>query len=140
MPNKIRSSKTRQAAIRAGYRSGLEERIASHLDDLKVKYTFEEMKIKFEQPAKIRTYTPDFVLPNGIIVESKGRFTSEDRKKHELIKKQHPEMDIRFVFQNSNAKLRKGSPTTYAMWCDKRGFLYAEKLIPEDWIKEERKK
>lgn len=81
-------------------------------------------------------YTPDFVLPNGIIIETKGLFSSEDRRKHRNIQKQHPEKDIRFVFSNSRAKLRKGSTTTYGDWCDRHGFLYADRLIPTGWINE----
>ena len=76
------------------------------------------------------------ILSNGIIVESKGRFVTADRKKHLLIKKQHPTLDIRFVFSNSKAKINKGSKTTYGDWCDKHGFLYADKLIPEEWLYE----
>ena len=64
---------------------------------------------------EIRTYTPDFELPNGIIIESKGRFVAADRKKHLLVQKQHPELDIRFVFSNSKAKISKGSKTTLCM-------------------------
>ena len=45
-------------------------------------------------------YIPDFVLDNGIIIETKGLFTSEDRRKHIEVQKQHPELDIRFVFTN----------------------------------------
>ena len=33
------------------------------------------------------TYTPDFVLPNGVIIETKGRFVAADRRKHLEIKK-----------------------------------------------------
>jgi len=34
--------------------------------------------------------------------------------------------------------LRRGSPTTYAMWCDKHGIKWADfrKGIPQEWIKE----
>jgi hypothetical protein len=125
----------RQRAIKAGYRSGLEETIALQLTSLKVPVLYETQKIKYEVN-EIRSYTPDWVLPNGIIIESKGRFVAADRKKHLLIKKQHKELDIRFVFSNSRAKIVKGSKTTYGDWCDKHGFLYADKLIPEEWIKE----
>jgi len=59
--------------------------------------------------------------------------------KHLSIKKQHPSLDIRFVFSNSNAKLRKGSKSTYADWCQKHGFLYADKDVPDDWLKEKKK-
>ena len=92
------------------------------------------MKITYEVPAKEHTYTPDFLLKrSGVIVETKGIFTPEDRQKHLYVKAQHPEHDIRFVFQNPNAPIYKGSKTTYAMWCDKHGFKYAAKLIPLEW-------
>ena len=118
-----------------GYRSGLEDRISEQLKSLSVPFKYEEFKIKYEVHEN-RTYTPDFELPNGIIVESKGRFVAADRKKHLLVKKQRPELDIRFVFSNSKAKINKGSKTTYGDWCDKNGYLYADKLIPEGWIVE----
>ena len=50
-------------------------------------------------------YKPDFVLPNGIIIETKGQFLSSDRTKHKLIAKQNPLLDIRFVFSNPNTKI-----------------------------------
>ena len=122
--------------IKNGYRSGLEEKVSKQLEDLGVDYEYEKLKITYEVHEN-RTYTPDFkILANGIIIETKGRFVTADRKKHLLIKKQHPEIDIRFVFSNSNAKLQKKSPTSYADWCDKNGFLYADKLIPQEWLDE----
>lgn len=128
-------SKVRQRALKAGYRSGLEETIALQLTSLSVPVMYETEKIKYEVN-EVRSYTPDFLLPNGIIIESKGRFVAADRKKHLLIQKQHIFLDIRFVFSNSKAKLTKGSKTTYGDWCKQHGFLYADKLIPEEWIKE----
>lgn len=125
----------RARAVKNGYRSGLEEDIAKELEVKGVAYEYEAFSIKYEVN-EARRYTPDFRLPNGIIIESKGRFTASDRKKHLLVQKQHPEYDIRFVFSNSKAKLNKGSKTTYADWCLKHGFQFADKHIPEDWIKE----
>ena len=90
------------------------------------------MKIKYDV-SETRTYTPDFILPNGIIVETKGRFVAADRKKHLLIQKQF-DYDIRFVFQNARAKLFKGAKSTYSQWCDKHGFLWAQGSIPEEWL------
>ena len=124
---------TTRQAIKHGYRSGLEERVSKELEEAGVKYEYETQKIKY-RVEEDRTYTPDFILPNGIIVETKGRFTTADRKKHLLIQKQYPKHDIRFVFQNSRAKLYKGAKTTYAQWCDKHGFLYADKSIQEEWL------
>jgi hypothetical protein len=129
----------RSQAIKAGYRSGLEEDLAVNLSERGIKFTYEEVKIKWLD-SKERTYTPDFELPNGIIIETKGRFVSSDRRKHKEIKKQYPDKDIRFVFSNSRAKLYKGAKSTYGEWCDKHGFLYSDKVIPDEWIDEEKKK
>lgn len=128
----------RARAIKHGYRSGLEETIAGQLDQHNVPYEYEDKKntVRYVKPATNHTYLPDFKLPNGIIVETKGRFVLADRKKHELIKKQHPELDIRFVFSNSNAKISKKSKTTYGTWCEKLGIPYADKTIPLEWLQE----
>ena len=122
--------------IKHGYRSGLEEKVSKQLQELGVEYEYEKFKIAYSVN-EMRKYTPDFkILSNGIIVETKGRFLPADRKKHLLVKEQHPELDIRFVFSNSNAKLQKKSPTSYANWCDKNGFKWADKLIPQEWLDE----
>lgn len=118
------------------YRSGLEEKIAAQLEAAGIPVAFEQYKLKYMVPAREATYTPDFVLRNGIIIESKGIFDVEDRKKHLLIKEQYPELDIRFVFSSSRSKLYKGSKTSYAEWCEKCGFQFADKLIPAAWLRE----
>lgn len=126
----------KQVGLKYGFRSGLEEAIANRLTSKGVGFSFEELVINYTKPAKPARYTPDFVLENGIIIESKGRFLTEDRQKHLLVKAQHPEYDIRFVFSNSKTKISKRSATTYGMWCEKHGFLYADKDIPDAWLKE----
>ena len=123
---------TTRQAIKHGWRSGLEERVAKELSESGIKYEYESMKIRYDV-SETRTYTPDFILPNGIIVETKGRFVAADRKKHLLIQKQF-DYDIRFVFQNARAKLFKGAKSTYSQWCDKHGFLWAQGSIPEEWL------
>ena len=119
------------------YRSGLEKKVGESLKQQKIKAKYETLKIKYIKPATPHMYTPDFILPNGIIIEVKGLFNSSDRKKHILVKDQHPDLDIRFVFSNSKSKLYKKSKSTYRDWCIKHGFLYADKDIPQEWIKEE---
>lgn len=128
------------APIEKGFRSGLEETIAKQLNDAGIPVVFEEYSISYVIPASDHIYTPDFVLDNGIIIEGKGLFESDDRKKHLLIKAQYPHLDIRFVFSNPSQKLYKGAKSTYADWCDKYGFKYAKKFIPNDWLKEKSKK
>ena len=55
------------------------------------------------------------------------------------VKKQHPKLDIRFVFTNSKSKLQKGAKTSYASWCEKYGFKYCDRIVPEKWLKEKKK-
>lgn len=121
------------------FRSGLEDKNAKHMDKNGFEYDFEKFKINYTVPARQATYNPDFVLRNGIIVECKGIFETTDRQKHLLIREQHPEADIRLVFSNSKSKIYKGSPTSYADWCNKHGILFADKLIPLAWLKENQK-
>ena len=121
------------------FRSGLEERVAKQLKDLKVKYEYETETITYTKPEEKGRYTPDFILDNGIYVETKGQFVTSDRKKHKLIKKQYGDkFDIRFVFSNPNARIGKKSKTTYADWCERYGFKYAAKDIPQSWIDEKK--
>ena len=122
-------------AKKYGYRSGLEYKLSLYLKKKKCEYSYESIKIEWEDLA-YRTYTPDFILNNGIIIETKGRFLAIDRRKHLAIQKQHPNLDIRFVFTNSRARLSKGAKSTYAQWCIKHGFRYYDRIIPEDWLKE----
>lgn len=96
---------------------------------------YEKLTIEYEVH-ETRRYTPDWQLPNGIVIESKGRFLPTDRKKHLKVKVQHPHLDIRFVFQRSKNPITKGSKTTYADWCDKHGFKWADKDVPDSWINE----
>ena len=127
------TSERRRHAIKNGYRSGLEDDIAKDLKDRGVNFEYEKLKVQW-QLFENKTYTPDFKLPNGIIIESKGRFVQADRKKHLIIQDQHPFLDIRFVFSNSRSKLYKGAKSTYGDWCNKHGFLYADKRIPDEWL------
>ena len=130
----IKKSNTRWVARKHGFKSGLEDKVSAQIKDRGIEVEYEKEIVSYTIPASEHTYHPDFKLPNGIIVETKGRFVPDDRKKHVLIKKQHPELDIRFVFTNSKNKINKTSKTTYADWCIKNGFKYADKIIPDDWF------
>ena len=116
------------------YRSQFEANFARNLRERKIASLYEQDTIQYIP--KPRTYTPDFYIKEGdFYVETKGRFFATDRTKHLLIKEQHPDIDIRFVFLNAKNKLDKRSRTTYAQWCEKNGFLYSEKRMPEEWMK-----
>jgi len=117
------------------YRSGLEEEAAAFLKTRQKKVEYEKLKIEWED-LKYRTYTPDFELDNGIIIETKGIFSAADRRKHIEIQRQHPNLDIRFVFSNAQAKLYKGAKSRYSDWCEQKGFKWAHRVIPEEWLLE----
>jgi hypothetical protein len=133
--------------LEKAYRSGLEKNIATQLEALNIAFEYEQLKIEYVVPERKAKYTPDFKV-GTIVIESKGafgygpnRFSGGDpvkeRQKLILIKQQHPELDLRIVFQRASTKIRKGSPTSYAMWADEHGFKWADKgTIPPEWIKE----
>jgi hypothetical protein len=119
-----------------GFRSGLEKRVGDQIKEVTGQpAAYEQEKIEYVWPSYKSRYTPDFKLPNGVYIETKGRFTADDRQKHRLIKEQRPELDIRFVFSNSNTYISKKSKTTYADWCRQYGFTFADKLIPTNWFR-----
>jgi len=131
----VKKTKARRRHNYRRYRSGLEEQVADYLKHHQKEVRYELLKIQWED-LRYRTYTPDFQLDNGIFIESKGLFDNEDRRKHIAIREQHPELDIRLVFSNAQAKLYKGSKTRYCGWCEKHGFKWAHRVIPLEWLLE----
>lgn len=124
---------------KAAYRNPLELGVAEQLDAGGVEFSYESIKLPVHYEF-VSNYTPDFIPKHGpIILESKGFFHNsvEDRKKLVLVKKQHPGLDIRLVFQKASTPIRKGSKTTYGDWATKEGFLWSDKgIVPAAWIRE----
>ena len=117
-----------------GFRSNFELEIANQLVRKKIIYEYEKYSIDYIRES---VYTPDFFLKDyGFYIEVKGQFVASDRGKHLLIRKQHPKIDIRFLFLNANNKLYKGSKTTYGRWCDRYDIKWCEKFIPKEWLDE----
>ena len=115
-----------------GKRSGYESRLSAAILREDPEATYESFRIPYiKKPA---TYTPDYFLSNGVIIEAKGWFTSEDRTKHLLVQKQHPPLDIRFVFENAHAMATE--KLTCAEWAEKHGFKWAHKSVPRGWYLE----
>ena len=117
------------------FRSKSEKKANDFLKDKKVSFKFEPYYVKYMW-IEDKKYLPDFVLDSGIILEVKGRFTLDDRKKHLFLRESNPDLDVRFVFDNPNTKLYKGAKSTYADWCSKQGFLFCKlsDVIPEGLI------
>ena len=124
------------AGKKHGFRSGLEDRFIQELEEYGLDPNYEAKKFEYIIPESKHNYTPDFPLSPHIVIETKGRWVVEDRQKMLLIKEQYPEIDFRIVFYNANQKIKKGSKTTYAMWCDKHGIKWANKTIPPEWVEE----
>ena len=126
---------------RGKFRSKSEEIVYNYLLDLNIRVRYEEDKINYTW-LEYKTYVPDFILPNGIILEVKGRFVLEDRKKHLFIQEQKPDLDIRFIFDNPNNKLYKNGKMTYGKWCEKHDFLYCKRKdgIPDEWLNGRKRK
>lgn len=132
---KAKKLTSKQVGLTYGFRSGLEEIIAQQLKQAGIDPKFETLKLPY-RVEKNHTYTPDFPVGKRIIIETKGRFQTADRMKMLEVKKQHPEYEFRFVFNNSKARISKVSATTYGKWCEKNGFKYADKAVPQEWIEE----
>lgn len=96
---------------------------------------YETLRLKYTIPG---TYTPDFVLPNGIIIEAKGKLDAGTCRKMRAVKTAHPQLDIRFVFMRAGNPLRKGSKMKYWQWAEHYGFPWSEGTIPIEWYKEKK--
>ena len=108
-----------------------------------VSFAYEEYALKYVQE---HTYTPDFVLPNGILVEAKDgegsklkpSLDAKARGKMIRIKKQYPELDIRFVFRTDAMLHSLGKKCS--TWCKEHGFPYhIGTSIPDKWVHEKGK-
>lgn len=119
--------------IKHGYRSGLEKKILADVEDHAITPNYEATRLEYVIPETRHTYTPDFHLSPHILIETKGRWTVDDRLKMLYLVEQHPELDFRMVFQNANQKIKKGSKTSYADYCEKHNIKWANKVIPDEW-------
>lgn len=137
MPRFKRKKITKDSAgVKHGFRSGLEESFIKTLEDYNIKPNYESREFVYTVPESRHKYTPDFPVSPHIVIETKGRWVLEDRQKMLLVIEQYPEIDFRIVFYNANQKIKKGSKTSYGMWCDKHNIKWANKSIPAEWLKD----
>lgn len=119
------------------YRSWLEADVAEQLRKSQAEIRYEEENLFYSIPATPHRYIPDFILPNGIVVEVKGRWTSHDRRKMGYVIEQNPDRDIRMLFAADN-KISRTSRTRYSDWCEKRDIKYAiGRAVPAEWLEED---
>ena len=114
------------------FRSKLEEKVASLLKELGVSYEYESTQVPYVIQ---HNYTPDFLLPNHVYLETKGYWDAADRRKVLAVKRNNPDIDLRMVFQSPYNTISKKSKTTYAKWCDKHDIPWtAYHEIPLEWL------
>lgn len=105
------------------------------LNETNTNWGYESQKISYTIPESKHVYTPDFIFENGILGEGKGFISDHaERYKYILVKQQHPEIDLRFIFDNPN-KLCGGTKYSHAQWATKYGFKYCS-VKDVDTIKE----
>lgn len=131
---------SREVARMVGMRSMGEVRYSAEEHEATgIPYEYEPDTFEYKVE-ETRNYTPDFRYRKKgrkvryFYVEYKGVLTLDDRKKAVLFREQHPNIKFYFVFQKPGNKIRRGSKTTYGMWCDKNGFKWSDKL-EKDWFK-----
>ena len=114
------------------FRSGLEEQVAKLLEGLGVTYEYESTRVPYTIQ---HHYSPDLVLPNHVLLETKGYWDAKDRRKILAVKKDNPYLDLRMVFQSPYNKINKNSKTTYAKWCEKHDIPWTSyHNIPLEWL------
>ena len=86
---------------------------------------------------KTGIYLPDFkiIKPDGtyLYIEVKGVLDVDTQVKMRAVKECNPDVTIAFLFQRDNL-IRKGGKMRYSGWCDKYGFDWAIKEVPERWL------
>ena len=118
------------------YRSKFEAAVAQDLLNRGVEFGYEAERLAYEVP---RIYVVDFTIlrPRHLRIEVKGYFPPEDRRRLVELKRKHPDLDLRLVFQRAKTRISKArGASTYAQWAERNGFPWAEGRVPEEWIEE----
>lgn len=120
------------------YRSDLERKVADDLKSRGVAFRYEprDRKLKY-----VSEYNPDFELPNGVLVETKGFHRDLGTALTKLLKvrRDNPDVVIRILWDNGKMKVPRkvnGKSMTAAQWSEKNGFEWAEGRIPDQWLED----
>jgi hypothetical protein len=126
----------REVASMVGRRSMAEVRFdADNIEGKPIDARYEADTFEFKV-SETRKYTPDWTVhkKNGRLVylEYKGVLDGKTRKKMKLMKRQHPKLDIRLIFEKAGNKIYRGSKTTYGEWATQHGFKWEDNVMPKD--------
>lgn len=121
------------------YRSKFERAIAEQLLRAGIAFCYEAVPIQYCGQESCRDYWPDFQVytkdGGDAYLEAKGWLNSEAAVKMVTVRHQHPDKDIRLVFQSGGTKVANLKMTSLK-WANRIGFPAAEKEIPADWLAE----
>src|SRR3990167_11475519 len=106
------TTRRKKRVVVTRYRSGLEQDVALDLNKKGVVYEYESAVFRYVLPMQYHRYIPDFVLPNAIYVEVKGRLTFFDRRKYLAVKESNPGIGLRFLFQKTGGGVFKITQNT----------------------------
>lgn len=134
------------------YKSGFEKSGALQLSSARIPFEYEPGELLYKLKLSkamckmcgsghvvvTRKYIPDFVIVKRIVLEYKGKFTSEMRTKMLAVIESNPDYDIRMVFMRNNW-LTRTKKRRYTDWCEQHGIPCAVGEIPKEWIKEFKK-
>ena len=130
--NKKSNPKVNGRTLKNNFEIKVYKGIRSHLKKYK-RLEYETEKLPYVMK---HNYIPDFIITrkdgSKLYIEAKGYFDLNARRKMLEVKEQHPELDIRILFE-TNKRIRKGSKTLYSDWCDKNEYQYAFGEVPEEW-------
>ena len=130
----------RETARMMGRRSMGEIRFeAKWFEGKSIKATYETDTFKYEVH-ETKRYTIDWTIKrrgaNEFYLEYKGNLDGRSRKILKLMKNQHPDLDIRLVFERPENKISPNSKTTYALWAEQYGFPWVglDSKELEEWL------
>lgn len=112
-------------------KSGFERSFLANLKSRGIAVRYESKEVPY---VLARTYNPDFeIVDHGFFIETKGLLDRDSKAKMLAVKRQHPELDIRFVFMKADKRI-PGTKQTHSQWAEKNGFKWAEGIAPEEWF------
>lgn len=115
------------------YKSGFERSFEANLRSRGIKFRYESIKVPYVLE---RTYNPDFEMVDyAFLIETKGLLDRDSKAKMIAVKKQNPDLDVRFVFMKADKRI-PGTKETHGAWASRNGFLWAESTAPEEWFEQ----
>lgn len=105
----------------------------AHRKELDYKLEYEPEALEY---TLTKRYVPDFVLSfkdgRKIYLESKGYLRPENKAQLLSVKEQHPDIDLRIIFQRDNRFPR--SKMRYSDWAKKHEIKFSVGEIPLEWF------